>query len=54
VYFRRAMALEALGRQGDADPDWREIFRRRPEVVRQFPDAARRVLPTGQPSATPR
>lgn len=39
VYVRRAVALEALGRGGEAIADWDEVFSRRPEYGRLHPGA---------------
>ena len=37
VYERRALALEALGRESDATTDWDEVFRRRPYMGPRYP-----------------
>lgn len=37
VYERRALALEALGRESEATADWDEVFRRRPYMGSRYP-----------------
>jgi len=53
VYVRRAVALEGLGRAADAQRDWREVVRRRPDLAAQFEGAAAALAlkqpPTSQP-----
>ncbi|MBI1291058.1 hypothetical protein GC173_07415, partial [bacterium] len=45
VRLRRALALDALGKTGESTEDWREVFRRRPELAVQFPEPWQRVRP---------
>lgn len=43
VYTRRAVALEALGRPGEADADFRVVFERQPALAEVYPQQYERV-----------
>ncbi len=50
VYWRRAMTLDAMGRGEESLPFWDVVFERQPQLVYQYPEAAKRW--TGWKSTT--